>query len=106
MALTTEQQIQVDALKRLLGASIGTYTDEQLWALIQAGTPINTIAATIWTEYAASVATLIDVSEGSSSRKLGSLYKQALEMAKSLTDEEVDPVPSTGYSTTRRIVRA
>ena len=42
---------------------------------------VRLAASTVWTIKASRLANLVDVTEGTSSRRLGSLYKQALEMA-------------------------
>jgi len=57
------------------------YTDAELAVLIDANDNMNTVAAEIWAEKAASYASLVDVKEGSSSRNLGDLYEQALKMS-------------------------
>jgi len=96
VALSADQQAQVDQLKKLLGAAVGNYTDDQLWALIvAAGGSLNSVAGDIWGEYAASTATLIDMKEGSSTRNLGDLYDQALKMSahfKNLADGDLLPI--------------
>ena len=61
------------------------FTDVMLAARIDTydGT-LETLAASIWREKAATYAGLVDIKEGNSDRKLSQLYKQALEMASSL----------------------
>lgn len=95
MALTADQLSQVERLKLLVGGALGDYTDEQLWGLIQTGGTLNSIAAQVWSEYAAQTAVLVNVAEGSSRRQLGDLFKQAQSMAQYFLslDELVDPTP-------------
>lgn len=105
MALT-EEDLQVAQLKNLIGGAIGEYTDSQLWNMIQTGGTMNSIAARVWSEYAASTAVLVTVSEGSSRRQLGDLFKQAQSMAQYFRslDEEDSPAV-TGITQTMPIRR-
>lgn len=58
------------------------YEDEMLGAALDLlGGSQEMAAASIWTQKAASYATLVDVSESGSSRKLSDLHKNALAMA-------------------------
>lgn len=66
---------------------------------------VNAAASTVWTLKASRLAGLTDVTEGSSSRKLGSLYKQALEMASYFASGSTTATP-TRVSRTRPIIRA
>ena len=105
MTLSAEQQMQVDTLKRKLGDAVEDYTDDMLWILIDSGETLNSIASTIWGEYAASKATLINMAEGSSKRNLGDLHVQATKM--SLYFKGLDAIIDTSIGTTRtaRITR-
>jgi hypothetical protein len=78
-----------------------TYTDSDLELLIDAN-GVNVSGAIIWREKAASMATLVDVQEGSSRRSLGDLYEQALSMAKFL--EGADTGGSTMRNGTTRLI--
>lgn len=83
------------------------YTDEMLSDRLDKATNTNSLAYSIWTEKAAKYSTLVDVQEGSSSRKLSQLQDQALKMVavfKSLT-EDAGGGASTGRTTTRQIER-
>lgn len=104
--MTPEDQAKVDALKKLIGAT--TYTDEQLLAILTSlDDSLNGAAAQIWTEKMATTSTLIDVKEGSSTRNLSDLHKNASSMAayfKKLADTE-DGGSATGRPRTRAIVR-
>lgn len=62
-------------------------------------------AGAVWGIKASKLAGLVDVSEGSSSRKLGSLYKQALEMSTFYAGAPAG-TSTTQRSRTRPIVRA
>lgn len=105
MALTADQQSQVDALKRLLGGALQNYSDDQLWALISSGATLNAIASQIWAEYAAATATLVNMSEGSSRRELGNLYNQAQKMSLYFRGLDANTDPTLGRTITRPIVR-
>lgn len=75
----------LDSLKRLIGEH--TLSDDQLKAILEAtkredgSYNVNAAARDVWLQKAAGYAELVDVTEGSSSRKLSSLYSQALAMA-------------------------
>lgn len=59
------------------------YTDTYLSDLIDAKSgEMNSAAYDIWVQKAASAAELVDISEGGSSRKMGDVYEQALDMAR------------------------
>ena len=105
MALTEDQQTQVDALKRKLGEA-NTYTDDQLWVLIQTSPTLNAVASIIWGEYAASTATLVTMAEGSSRRNLGDLYTQATKMSLYFAGLDSAVAPTEGRTRTARIVRS
>lgn len=71
------------------------YTDAALGERLDAATSPQALAAVIWTEKAAALAALVDVSESGSSRSLGQLQDKALAMAKVFKD--ADPTaPGTG----------
>ena len=107
MALTPEQAAQVALLKTYAGDAVGTLTDDQLYELIAAQGNVQLAAGSLWSSYAAKHANLIDVSEGSSSRKLSNIYSQALKMAdhfQELGSPSVDD-PSIGRTRSVRITR-
>ena len=83
MALTQEQFLAVEDLKRLVNASVvGNLTDDDLYAILASvDSDTNLAASRLWGMYAAATATLVDVAEGSSRRQLGDLYEQALKMS-------------------------
>lgn len=71
------------------------YTDAAIGSRMDLATSQQALAAQIWTEKAAALAALVDVSESGSSRSLGQLQDKALAMAKAMRD--VDPTaPGTG----------
>lgn len=75
---------QISSLRTLVNdeAAPQTFTAPQLSAYIDAaGGDVRLAAGSVWAVKASKLAGLVDVTEGTSSRKLGSLYKQALEMA-------------------------
>lgn len=58
-----------------------SWTDSELAVIIDATLTLNAAAAKIWYLKAAKYASMVDVSESGSSRKLGDLYKNAIAMA-------------------------
>lgn len=83
------------------------WTDETLGLIIDASSSLDDAAAKVWEGKAASVAHLVDISEGGSSRKMGDLHEQYLKMADLFT-EKANPGGATGVrqSMTREIARA
>lgn len=85
-----------------------TYEDEALGAVLDAAEGDgNRAAAVIWTQKAASYATLVDVAESGSSRKLSDLHKNALTLAGQFgmaADAVVNP-PQVGTRIKRLIRR-
>lgn len=78
---------QVAELRRLINEpnNVEPWTDAVLGARIDAGNgDMPSLAGTIWREKAATYASMIDIKEGNSDRKLSQLHKQALAMADSL----------------------
>lgn len=95
--MATEDEIA--ALRLLIAESTeAKYTDSQLSDRLDADGSENLTAYQVWTEKAASIAMLADISEGGSSRSQGQLMDKALKMAtlfKQRYDEETatpDPV--------------
>jgi hypothetical protein len=74
------------------------YTDETLGAILDAAASTQAAASSVWTQKAASYATLVNVSESGSSRNLGDLHKNALAFAKFFNDAEPDS-PTTRVGT-------
>lgn len=82
----------------------GSWTDARISSIIEASTTLKEAAETIWRAKAASYAHLVDITEGGSSRKMSSLYTNALAMADSMRDDVVD-ASGRRRPTTRAIVR-
>lgn len=67
--------------------NVEPYTDEVLGSIIDANDgSLNASAGQIWRGKAASVAHLVDISEGGSSRKMSDMYKNFLDIAKGFED--------------------
>lgn len=84
---------QIAALRLLIAQpdDAEPYTDAALSARLDADTDINLTAYKIWTEKAAASADLVDTSEGGSSRKMGDLHEQALNMARMFQGQITPP---------------
>lgn len=82
-----------------------TFSAQVLSTHIDTEGSVRAAAGVVWTIKATKLAGLVDVTEGSSSRKLGSLYKQALEMA-AYFGASPESTPHARRSGTRRIIRA
>ena len=96
-------------LKTMLGAAADGMTDLQLSERIDANDGnVPLTASVIWRTKAADYSTLVDVTEGSSTRKLGSLYKNAIAMADMYAAMAVDDESpgKTRGTRTRAIERA
>lgn len=95
---------QVAALRLMIDQpdNVSPYTDAELGAVIDAAEgDLNKVAFGMWTNKAASVAKLVDISEGGSSRKAGDLWEQYLGMAKVYGDRVTDSTPGTTGRGTR-----
>lgn len=104
MALSADQQAQVDELKDL--ANVGSLSDEQLWGIIDVEGSVNAAASRLWAKTAKETANLFDIKEGSSSRNMSSIHKQAVEMSKYFEEKAgADAAVLTSGSRTRAIVR-
>ena len=84
--------------------SAGGWTDERITTIIEVSTTLKEAAETIWRAKDASYAHLVDITEGGSSRKMSSLYTNALAMADSMRGDDIDS-PGRRRPTTRPIVR-
>jgi hypothetical protein len=80
MALTPDQRLIVDELVLLVP---DTELDEDLIyaRYVAADNDLNLTASGMWVLLASSYSGLVDIKEGSSSRPIGTLYKNALDMA-------------------------
>jgi hypothetical protein len=96
----------IDALRLLIAESDdkAPYDDISLSVRLDAAASPEGLAAIIWREKAANYAALVTVSESGSSRSLSDLHKNALAMAKSLSD--ADPSnPGTGPAVRGVVIR-
>ena len=83
------------------------FTDEALGALIDAaGGDTDAVARTFWQGKAASVAHLVDISEGGSSRKMSDMYKNFLAIADTFAPEDGTGPTAKRAPMTREITRA
>lgn len=98
---------QIADLRRLINEpdDVEPFTDAVLTVRIDADPDLKSLAAIIWREKAATFASLVDVKEGNSDRKLSQLYKQALEMASNFSAEVAVIATTTRVSRTRKIER-
>ncbi len=80
------------------------YTDEMLGARIDASSDLRSLASDIWLEKSARYASMVDVREGNSDRKLSQLHAQASKMAASYAGS-VTADESLRVSRTRKIER-
>lgn len=73
----------IAALRRAIDEPVNAepYTDAYLSGLLDASGTVDHAASTVWTNKAAATASLVDVSESGSSRKLSDLNRNALAMA-------------------------
>lgn len=82
-------------LRRMIddpAGSTATYQNSELEALLDSSEGnFEAVASDLWREKAAGYARLVDVVESGSQRKMGSLHKNALEMAKFYGDALVVP---------------
>lgn len=103
-------QEEIDRLVLLVGNEM--LTNEQFGQILDSAEgDLDLAAASVWEVRAGRYHGLVDISESGSSRSMGDMYKNAIEMAKYFRGKRADdivdpgePVPSL-RSTTRRIVR-
>ncbi len=81
------------------------WTDPELTDLLQETGSVLAAAEQVWRSKAAAFATLTDVTEGNSTRKLSALYDQALKMAANLAGEQAEVVLAPSRPTSRAIAR-
>lgn len=80
------------------------YTDEFLSQMIDTYT-VRGASREIWQAKAASVAHLVDVSEGGSSRKMSDIHKNYLAIAKTFEDDTTETNAAALAPRSRRIER-
>lgn len=102
---TREQVAQLRLLTDY--TAVDPYDDAQLAAMIDASS-VDSVAARLWEEKASKAATMVNISESGSSRSMGDIHKNALNMAayfkKKVQDAET-PVDEGRFARTRAIVR-
>jgi hypothetical protein len=83
------------------------FSDTELGAYVDASLTVRSAAGSVWAVKASRYAGLVDVTEGSSSRKNSQLHAQALKMAEYYAPSSTGGGGSTttGRSGTRAIVR-
>jgi hypothetical protein len=100
---------QIDDLRRATNEPEGDseYNDDDLESILQSAGSLAGAAAVVWKQKAAKAAELVDLVEGSSSRKLSDLADNALRMA-ALYQREADSGQASGSrrTTIGRISRA
>lgn len=74
------------------------YTNAALGAALDAAESVEALAARVWTQKAAALSALVNVSESGSSRSLGDLQKNALAMATSFRSQ-IPETPETRVGT-------
>lgn len=102
-------ETQIAALRAMIGQpeNAEPWTDEVIGALIDtAGGDLNLAAYNAWLSKAATASSMVDISEGGSSRKMSDLHKNALAMAAVFKGQiSPDTPPVTGGARLYRITR-
>lgn len=102
-------QEEIDRLVLLVGTEI--LTPQQMGQILDANDgDLDLSAAEVWEIRAGRYHGLVDISESGSSRSMGDMYKNALELAKFYRNKKNDGItdpqePGSGVTRTRRIVR-
>lgn len=100
--------LQIADLRPMIGDESVPYEfdDTTLGVYIDvAGGDLRKAAGQVWTTKSARLAGLVDVTEGSSSRKMSQLHSQALKMVEFYGAAPEEGVVSGGVTRTRKIVR-
>jgi len=103
--MATEDQVL--ELRDLINETDDTdgWTDEKLSAIIDATDSMNSAASRAWYLKAGQYASLVDVTESGSSRKLGDLRKNAVEMGALYAAADGTPEPTTTDAPVVRRIR-
>lgn len=82
-------------------------TDDQIGAIIDASQCMNEAVGKMWGQLAGTYSGLVNISEAGSSRSMGDLHKNALQMSKYYFDLGCgeDPIRPEGRTRTRAIER-
>ena len=88
---------EIAVLRRLTGQANDDdgYTDDLLNEIIDVAGSVDAAAAQVWRELAAEYATMVDITESGSSRKLSDLSAHALTMVTLFEERAVIEVEST-----------
>lgn len=100
-------EAQILALREMVNEDddCGGWDDEKLSAIIDSTETLNSAAAQVWRLKAGQYASLVDVSESGSSRKLGDLRKNAAEMSAMYAAEDGDSSLASDGPIVQRIRR-
>jgi len=103
-------QADIQRLRRLVGESTEAepWTDLVLSAIIDDTADLNTAALEVWEAKAAEAASMVDVTESGSSRRMSQLHQQALTMVahfRTLISTSPQPQDLAGYAYTTPIER-
>ena len=82
------------------------YTDAEISAMVDELGSTTAAAARIWQTKAGQYAKLVNTSESGSSRAMGDMYKNALQMAKYYEDQSKPVIVEVSYPFTVDIERA
>lgn len=105
--MATEDQIAQLRLMINQPDDVEPWTDEKLGKLIdECNGDLQLAAGRAWRSKAGTVAHLVDISEGGSTRKNSEIYKTYLAMANVYDPEPEEPGVTSGPSRTRQIERA
>ena len=105
--MATEDQIAQLRLMINQPDNVEPWTDANLALLIDSSDgDLQVAAGKAWRSKASTVAHLVDISEGGSSRKNSEIYKNYLAMANVYDPETEEPAAASGPSRTRQIERA
>lgn len=108
--MTTPSNEDVDVLKALVGGT--DFPDDAFAPILEREGDVNLAAAYFWEVRAGRYSGLVDISESGSSRKMGDLYKNAMNMAAYFRNKAKDDIQDPGEEDPRgrtrtgRIVRA
>jgi len=102
--MATTEEIAILRIYIAQPEDIEPYTDAILEAVIDVSDTLRLAAAEIWDSKSASVAHLVDISEGGSSRKMSELYDRYVATAARYRGARAD-VPLAGITQTRPVVR-
>jgi len=107
--MATAEQIAAFRLLISEPENVEPYTDVYIGNLLDAaasdGTSTSSVAYLVWTQKAASWTSMVDTSEGGSSRKMSDLIDNALKMAAIFRDQATSGTIPPGLSSGTRVSR-